>query len=299
MEEKKKLSKTSKLILLTAGILILCLAIMIITICLKKGKNNLNTIINSDNTIENILQNKTDNSDVSYIVLEIEDIEAEEKNRQGIEYKNIKITDKEKINSLMEIIDSATPYKQKGFIPDFGDIPPVAKIYLSNGEKYTIIAGDQIDDSGDIVNLIAKWYGENDSNKTLYKVNTKLGEKIEKMFSEIENNTIGEDIEEKQEEINKKIITSDVPISDLTVAMVDTQMLFYGYIENGKLTYYMETGEHVNFNPVISEMKQYNGLNNIKRMKVFNPGTSVDPVIYVITEEGEVYLSRFSNYIRR
>ena len=141
-----------------------------------------NTINNSDNTVSNNSQNKTASSSVSYIVLELEDVEAEEKNQQGLEYKNKKITDKNKIESLMKIIDSATPYEEKSFIADFGDIPPCAKIYLSNGESYTVAAGDEYDDAGNVVNLMTKWYSEDGSNKTLYKVNTKLGEQIEKML---------------------------------------------------------------------------------------------------------------------
>ena len=143
-----------------------------------------NTINNSDNTVSNNSQNKTESSSVSYIVLELEDIEAEEKNQQGLEYKNKKITDKKKIDVLMEIIDSATTYKEKSFIADFGDVPPSAKIYLSNGESYTVAAGDEYDDAGNVVNLMTKWYSEDGSNKTLYKVNTKLGEQIEKIFND-------------------------------------------------------------------------------------------------------------------
>lgn len=144
----------------------------------------LNTTTNLEHTANNNIQNKTENSSVSYIILEIEDIKAEEKNQQGLEYKNMKITDKEKIDSLMEIIDNAIPYEEETFIADFGDIPPCAKIYLSNGESYTVAAGDQIDDNGNIVNLMTKWSSEDGSNKTLYKLNNKLGEQIEKMFDE-------------------------------------------------------------------------------------------------------------------
>ena len=141
-----------------------------------QGKINIiSSTINPENT---------DKSSVSYVVLSIEDIEAEEKNQQGLESKTKKITDKEKIDSLMKIINSATEYQEKSFIPDFGDIPPCAIIYLANGEKYTVCAGDQIDDNGETVNLMTKWYSEDGSDKTMYKLNTKLGEYIEKLFNE-------------------------------------------------------------------------------------------------------------------
>lgn len=122
----------------------------------------------------------TKNLNVSYIVLEVEDTDAKE----GLAYKNKKITDKEKINLLMKIVDSAESYEEKSFIADFGDAPPSATIYLTNGEKYSISAGDEINDNGDTVNLMTKWNSNDGSGKTLYKVNMKLGEYIEKLYRE-------------------------------------------------------------------------------------------------------------------
>lgn len=143
-------------------------------------KNNIeNNNIEKNNTENNNSKDTTNSSSVSYIILELEDIEA-----QGLEYKNKKITNKQKIDSLMKIIDSATPYTEKNFIGDFGDCPPCAKIYLSNGKNYTVAAGDQINDNGKTVNLMTKWYSEDGSDKTLYKVDTKLGEYIEKLFND-------------------------------------------------------------------------------------------------------------------
>lgn len=152
---------------------------------LQEKINTISSTINATETnIANNSEKSTENSSVSYIVLTLEDIEAEEKNQQGIEQKSKKITDTNKINSLMEIIDNAILYKEKEEIVDFGDCPPCATIYLSNGEKYTIAAGDQINDGGNIVNLMTKWFSEDGNNKTLYTVNIKLGEYIEKLFNE-------------------------------------------------------------------------------------------------------------------
>ncbi len=145
-----------------------------------------NTISTSEN-IEKIDSENEKNISVSYIILSIEDIEAEERNKQGIEEKSIKITNEQKIDSLMEIINNAKPYQEKSFIPDFGDCPPSAEIYLSNGEKYTISAGDNISDAGEEVNLMAKWDTEDGSNKLLYKVDIELGKYIEELFAEEEN----------------------------------------------------------------------------------------------------------------
>ena len=138
-----------------------------------------NTISNSEESDAN-----HENSSISYIILEVEDVEAEERNLQGIELKSKKITDQQKIEAFMQIIDHATPYKNKEFIADLGDAVPTATIYLSNGESYTIAAGDKIEDGGNIVNLIMKWYQKDGSDKTLYKVDTALGEYIENWFQE-------------------------------------------------------------------------------------------------------------------
>lgn len=154
-----------KSIYIVLAVLLLVISIILIVII---GKNK--------------YQNK--NVSVSYIIIEIEDEEAEKTNQQGLEYKSKKITDKKEIEVLMKIIDSATLYHEKGIIPDFGDVPPSAKIYLSNGESYTVAAGDEYDDAGNIVNLMTKWSSEDGSDKTLYRIDKKLGEQIEKMFQE-------------------------------------------------------------------------------------------------------------------
>lgn len=208
MKENKNI-KISLIILVILIIIVIAIAAYSKVVNLKKEKNNSQSAINifnttnssyndnnySNNNIEknniennNIEKNNTENnnskdttnsSSVSYIILELEDIEA-----QGLEYKNKKITNKQKIDSLMKIIDSATSYTEENFGADLGDCPPCAKIYLSNGKSYTVAAGDQINDNGKTVNLMTKWYNEDGSDKTLYKVDTKLGEYIEKLFND-------------------------------------------------------------------------------------------------------------------
>ena len=162
------------------GILaIIVIAIMFYYIIINNEKNSEISKVSELNNQISSLEN-TKNLNVSYIVLEVEDTDAKE----GLAYKNKKITNKEKINLLMKIVDSAESYEEKSFIADFGDVPPSATIYLMNGEKYSISAGDEINDNGDTVNLMTKWNSNDGSDKTLYKVNTKLGEYIEKLYSE-------------------------------------------------------------------------------------------------------------------
>ena len=120
----------------------------------------------------------TNTTNISYVDVSVEDTSAGE-----LAYKSKRITDKQEIKSLMDIIESATVYETKSFIADFGDCPPSVEIYDYNGVKYTIAAGDEIDDAGSSVNLMTKWYSEDGSDKTLYKVESKLGEYIEKLYN--------------------------------------------------------------------------------------------------------------------
>lgn len=162
------------------GILaIIVIVIMFYYIIINNEKNSEISKVSELNNPISSLEN-TKNLNVSYIVLEVEDTDAKE----GLAYKNKKITNKEKINLLMKIVDSAESYEEKSFISDFGDVPPSATIYLTNGEKYSISAGDEINDNGDTVNLMTKWNSNDGSGKTLYKVNMKLGEYIEKLYRE-------------------------------------------------------------------------------------------------------------------
>lgn len=132
----------------------------------------------SNQVCESKSETNLQNTSVSYIILQVED-----KNANELQYKEKKITDRQKIDSLMQIIDNAIPYKASSFIPDFGDIPTCATIYLSNGEHYTIATGDGITDNGKKVNLITKWSNEDGSEKALYQVNSALGAYIENLFN--------------------------------------------------------------------------------------------------------------------
>ena len=120
---------------------------------------------------------------------------------------------------------------------------------------------------------------------------------IETKNAELEKQIIvvEKEVENKEKEVVEITKSNEVPTSDLSVVVLDSPVFFYGYIENGKLNYYMDdASDSSTFNPVYqkNEIKQLNELNNIKRMKVFNPGTGVDPMIYLITEDGEIYIIR-------
>ena len=227
----KKIYKLSILLLL----IILIMGICIFAIRVYKTNNNKNVIeIDGGNKNNSNLDVKNE-TNVSYVVLEIEDVEAEEKNQQGIETKKIKVTDKQKINALMSIINDSTIYKEDGFIADFGDVSPSAIIYMENGDKFTISTGDGIDDNGEIVNLMTRYKNDDESNKTIYKVNEKLGEYIEKLAKEnnIQENKYSKNIILfKGMEISNKIGLQDV--TDMRKnSEKDYNTKYYNY-ENGK-----------------------------------------------------------------
>ena len=121
------------------------------------------------------------NESVSYINVELTEASSID---ASLVYKNKKIIDKNKINSLLEIIENATLYETKEFVVNFGDASPRVEIYLNNGEKkYTIFAGDNVDVAGEKANLMVKWHEEDESDKTLYKVDTELAEYIEELYN--------------------------------------------------------------------------------------------------------------------
>lgn len=135
------------------------------------------------------------------------------------------ITDKKEIKSLINIIDSAKQYEAKSFIPNFGDVPPILEVYLTNGEKYTIITGDNINDNGNIVNLMTKYSKQDASDKTLFKLDTKLAEHIETLYNTINNSSLT-----SEKEIYKKVSV---------VNMDDSEASYYNedfiVLENGKM----------------------------------------------------------------
>lgn len=164
MEEKKSLKiSLSTFLLFLSLIVIIGMVYYIYTEKIQSNKKIADLEANADN--------------VSYIIIAVEDTSADQ-----LSSKMKIITDKKEIKSLMNIINSAKTYEEKSHIPDFGDMPPTVEVYLANGENYTIAAGDQINDDGNVVNLMTKWYTQDGSDKTSFKVDIKLGEYIEKLY---------------------------------------------------------------------------------------------------------------------
>lgn len=137
-------------------------------------------------------------------------------------------------------------------------------------------------------------------------------------ISELEKNalTLNEKLNELQEASSKSsiIITgkettnsksentiseSAIPMNELCaltyMATNESINLFYGYIQDGKLFYsfdnqWANNNSDTAFKYMSTEnIKQYDKLTNIKRIKIFNLGTGVNRVPLLITQDGKVY----------
>lgn len=188
-------------------------------------QDKIDTISNTinSNTSTNISNDReeTSNTDnVSYIIAQVKDTSV-----NGLSYKMKMITDEKEIKKLMNIINSAKEYEAKSFIPNFGDIPPILEVYLANGEKYNIITGDNINDNGDVVNLMTKWYKQDASDKTLFKLDTKFAEYIEELCKTVNNSSLT-----SEKEIYKKASVVNMDDSEASYYTEDFIVL-----ENGKM----------------------------------------------------------------
>lgn len=111
----------------------------------------------------------------------------------------------------------------------------------------------------------------------------------------------------QRENQDEKEDIKTIPTSDLITLYYDVNNeganVFYAYIEDGYLYYFNDDVRAdgvaegaFDFTSVFrSNMAEYDGikkyseLSNIKKMKTYNIGTGVNPVIFLITENGEVY----------
>lgn len=126
----------------------------------------------------------------------------------------------------------------------------------------------------------------------LYQNNNQRKSDNEKI-AELEKNALA--LNEKFDELQD----SSVPVNELSaltyIATNKSINLFYGYIEDGKLFYSFDnqtanTSLDSAFEYISTEdIKQYDNLTNIERIKIFNFGTSVNRVPLLITQDGKVY----------
>lgn len=116
---------------------------------------------------------------------------------------------------------------------------------------------------------------------------------------------------QETEEIENTKKPSEIPTTDLfaiyCTANNENAKLFFSYIKDGKVYYFHEsdyegktTGQYYKFSINLmgqyeEKMKQCEGIDNAKRIKMYNSGTGILPIVYVITEDGEVYTGSLMN----
>jgi len=162
------------------------------------------------------------------------------------------------------------------------------------------------------------YYNQDNSNRETdkgYGVEIKELEKNEvNNVSDFKSNQNKENEEVSQIEKNETETKKIIPTSDLTTLYYyindEIANIFYAYIEDGYLYYFNESADVNKISegtfqfvsgilryPADKRVKKYEGLNNIKKMTTFNIGTGINPVLFFITETGEVYsMNIYSNF---
>ena len=132
---------------------------------------------------------------------------------------------------------------------------------------------------------------------------TKLENRIIVLEQEKNKQTATVETTEQKNETNvedNNTSNTNVKTSDLVTLYYNinnaNSMGLYAFIEDGELYYYKvfseDTAEKMFFGSK-QEMKKYPNLNNIKRLKRYNLGTGINPVPFLITEDGKVYQINF------
>lgn len=171
-----------------------------------------------------------------------------------------------------------------------------------------------------IIGLVGMYlyYNQDDSNSVTEKDSKVETKELEKNESNnvlnVELNQNKENEQVSQSEKNETETIKTIPTSDLTTLNYyindESANIFYAYIEDGYLYYFNESADVNKISegtfqfmsgiikyPGDQRVKKYEGLNNIKKMTTYNIGTGINPVLFLITESGEVYsINIYSNF---
>ena len=128
-------------------------------------------------------------------------------------------------------------------------------------------------------------------------------------FSLSENNQNISSTQTKKTDVTPNVnAVETIPTTDLVTLYYEATdsgaNIFYAYLNNGILNYFIDSkvsngtsdstfgfvGSYITSSANTDNMKQYSQLKNIKRLKTYNIGTSVNPTPFLITEDGQVYL---------
>lgn len=139
----------------------------------------------------------------------------------------------------------------------------------------------------------------NENEKSANKIedlNSKLAsvekEKIS-LQSEITNNNSEQSIEKTDDKNNVVASNSNIKVNE-KVALYNhyddvDNYLFYGYIDDGNLYYIINKGQGQFNNNSINNFTKFDKITNIKKIELYNSGTSVDEELMLLTEDGKIY----------
>lgn len=171
-----------------------------------------------------------------------------------------------------------------------------------------------------IIGLLGMYFYYNKDNSNI-AADKESGVKVNELEKNEASNVLNVELNQNKE--NKKVSQSEknetetiktIPTSDLTTLNYyitdETANIFYAYIEDGYLYYFNESADVNKISegtfqfmsgiikyPGDERVKKYEGLNNIKKMTTYNIGTGINPVLFLITESGEVYsMNIYSNF---
>lgn len=142
----------------------------------EKSNNTNTTITNPDNTTS--IEKSNILGDMSYIEIELETI-----GNEGPIYKALKITDKNVISNLKNIINNAQTYTSEN-IGGFFEGCPILKVYQTDGKELSIIASDNFFEDNKTTNIIGVSTKKDFSDKVLYQVETQLAQYLEKIYNQ-------------------------------------------------------------------------------------------------------------------
>ena len=102
------------------------------------------------------------------------------------------------------------------------------------------------------------------------------------------NSTVTNDISNTD---TSKQVKNDVSTNDKVALCSLENNHFYGYIDNGVLYYVIYNDQEMQSfgNAPEDKVSKYEKLNNIKKIRYYNNGTSTSPYLLLLTEDGKLY----------
>ena len=102
------------------------------------------------------------------------------------------------------------------------------------------------------------------------------------------NSTVTNDISNTD---TSKQVKNDVSTNDKVALCSLENNHFYGYIDNGVLYYVIYNDQEMQSfgNAPEDKVSKYEKLNNIKKSRYYNNGTSTSPYLLLLTEDGKLY----------